>query len=255
MASIELSLGERFSSLPDEIYEAFVSVSCLNVIMKWIDLNNFFKILATKEMKRRFNAMNRSIVKKGLSLEEFPFQISFSDFNEDACNIIQTKDGIEINGMKMILSFLRHFGAEIDFLNCNYYGASEDQVFIIFAYISKYCTNLKKLYFVCLRHSLSHSLRSSFEHVTELFFFNCRLDKNLCNLVIHFPRVKEISFCQRNEFQDINRVMVSYPHLLRMTIEHESMHIISAALLQAINPEAKIAYLGGDLNVMVLNLS
>lgn len=254
MESKKPTLGEIYNSLVDEYHVKFLSVSCLNMLMQWIDVNRYYRNLATEEVKRRFSAMNRSIVRKGLSPYDFPFQVTLSDFREDACNVVRHGNEIDLNGMKMILKFLRHFGDELYFINCNFYGASEEQVFTVFTYITRYCTNLRKLYFGYLRHSLSYSLRRTFDQVTELFFLNCRLDKELCNLAIHFPRVREISFYERNEFQNLDRVVVTYPHLRRMIIESASIDILSVALLKAINPGADIAYLGMDLNVMVLNL-
>lgn len=255
MAFSKLSVGEILSLLPNELNEKFVSVSCLNLLMTWIDINQFYRSLAVAEMKRRFNALNQAIVKRGLLLADFPFQVSLSDFREDACNIVQKKDEIEINGMKMILKFLRHFGADIEFLSCNFYGASEEQVFTVFTYITRHCSNLKKLYFGFLRHSLGYSLRNSFGHVTELLFSNCRLDNELCMLDLYFPRVREISFYDRNEFQCLNRVLVNYPRLRRMLIDPESMNIVCVALMQAVNPTATVSYLGTELNVMFLDLS
>lgn len=203
-------------------------------------------------MKRRFRGLDRAIVKRGLVLADFPFQVSFSDFREDVFNIVQKDDIIDISGMTMILKFLRHFGGEVKFLSCNFYGASEEQVFTVFTYITKYCTNLKKLYFGFLRHGLSYSLRNSFEQVTELLFSNCQLDKELCKLDMYFPHVKEISFYDSNEFQSLNKIIVKYPNLEKKSIDYDSMDIFSVALLQAINSTAKIVYVGHEVDVLVL---
>lgn len=249
------TIGEIFDSLPNELYEKFVSVSCLNLLMTWIELSHFFQDLAIKEMKRRFKALDQAIVKKGLRLEDFPFEVSFCDFREDVDNIIQNKNKIEISGMRMALRFLRLFGNEIKFLNCNFYGASDEQTNIIFGYVNKYCTGLTKLYFGFLRYSLRYSLRKTFENVSELVFSNCRLDVELCKLNLYFPRVREISFYERNEFQDLSCVIEKYPHLCKMLIERDSMDILSVALLQAINPRAIISYMGARLDVMVLDMN
>lgn len=249
------SIGEIFESLPDDLHEMFVSVSCLNLIMTWIELNVYFKDLAINEMKRRFRLLDQAIIKMGLRLEDFPFEVSFCDFREDVDNIIQIGNKIEIHGMKMTLRFLRHFGNDIKFLNCNFYGASEEQTTIIFNYITNYCTELTKLYFGFLRHSLKYSLRKCFENVTALVFSNCRLDNELCKLNLYFPRVNEISFYERNEFQDLSSVIERYSYLSKMLIERDSMDILSVALLQAINPRAIVNYLGSPLRVVVLDLN
>lgn len=254
MALVGKTLAECFNSLHYDHYEKIVSVGCSNSLMTWTEINDFFQDLAKKEMKRRINALNKAVVDKGLSLADNPFQVNFCDFCEDVNNIVQYKNKIEISGMRMTLRFLRFFGDDIKFLNCNFYGASEEQTFIVFGYITKYCPGLTKLYINFLRHNLSFSLRKSFENVSELIFSHSKLDLELCKISTYFPRVQELSFYDRNEFQNLRDVICTYPHLRRMTIECQSMDILSVAILQAINPNTKLSYMGCDLDVTVFGL-
>lgn len=87
-----------------------------------------------------------------------------------------------------------------------------------------------------LRHGIKYALPKTFENVTELVFTNCRLDRELCNLSIHFPRVRNISFFGRNEFQNLDSGVVRYPHLREMAVDRDSMNIINIGWLQVLNP-------------------
>lgn len=149
---------------------------------------------------------------------------------------------VEVNGVLPILRFLRFFGRSINDLVFNCEGLSEEQVYIVFMYISRYCIACRSLILTDLTYSLGRSLRRPMRSVEKLSFLSCYLDVRLCDLNRWFPRIENLGFLGGNTFQDRSKLIMRYDYLRKAEIECFSLNEIEISSLRVLNPLALITY-------------
>lgn len=235
-------------NFPVEMFEHLISVCCFSQLLWLSDVNNLFRALILTEVSRRLERMRKIMVKKGLDLNVVPICFYLSDFNSDICKVEQNDNEVRITGTSFILKFLRLFGSEIKYIVFDFFGATEEQIDIVFSCAREYCPNLTRMVFGNLDYDLR--IENPFTNVEFIFFQQCRLYDHLCDIKSHFPNVKDITISDDNRFESLDKVIVFYNGLEKMEIYSTSIDIVNAVFLQILNPDVEITFYNERPNIL-----
>lgn len=254
MDSQLLSEKTELPELPVEMHEHLISVCSFYQLLCLSDVSLWYRTLVIAEVIKRLNKFKETIIKNGFRVDFIPICYYLTEFDSDFCEVKQNDNNVTFSGIHLILKFIRLFGHEIEYVVCDFHGASKEQACTVFSYVSQYCSGLKRLAFGNLNYDLGISLEKPFETVTYVFFQRCMLHDQLCHLKALFPNVKEIVFSEENRFESLDEIIVVYGSLERFEICSASIDVVNGIFLQLLNPEAEVSFFSNSDGLLLLEI-
>lgn len=149
--------------------------------------------------------------------------------------IERKKDIIHVDGLPLVLKFLRLYGPRTRFLVLDFNMACIEHVQIVLSYISRYCRNINRLALGYLKFNIGRSLKRILSTVTILEFYECDVYGKLCHVNKLFPNIEYLNIFSENFFEKKSELIKPYKNLKYIFVNSDT-ETIDINALQRLNP-------------------
>lgn len=228
----QLDHGLEISDLPNEIIASIFSHLPLADLINMYDVSLLFRDIMEKDSRLRNPQFQRVVLRR------------FNLMSDCRVKRPYAPDGyIIVEGFRLILKFLRIFGHFIVTLSIRCSDSSDYYQYRVFEYILDFSRlYLKELSMSFVTCSLNSLPVRSFARVDLLIISSCRFSAYLCNLVVLFPRAKEITIRDSSEIENVDRLVRRYPYLEYMKVCPLTLNKNYFYLLGILNWQAFLAH-------------
>lgn len=150
-------------------------------------------------------------------------------------------NSVNVNGVFLILKYLRIYGSQIKYLSIDFEQLTEDETYTLFSYMGRYCWHLEILVIDNLKYSPNRSLKRAFKSVKELLIYNSDLCAKLSDLNKWFPNVEKLYLLTNTYFKNFSALSTKFKHLSFFMITTVYKAFIDIQRFRDLNPTASIS--------------
>lgn len=195
------------------------------------------------------NKRCRDILKKDLRFQSASLRnVSLRNFNGEEKMTLKMKRHVKyicIEGIRLILRFLRIYWNELLVVHISCYQTSPFFQFVVYTYIVEYRRDqIKNLSISFLTYEPNLPIRP-FRNLISVRFKACHFSNYLSRISELFPYALNIEFLKFNDFDEgalLRIIRSTFPYLRYMRVSPYSLTKIQLTLLELLNPHVFFGY-------------